>query len=48
MHIVPDLLGTVDPDVDLQVLVEDGIVDPGVYLKPQQVRPPRFIFVRID
>lgn len=37
MNIISDLLGVIDPDADLQVLVDGGEVIPGAYLLPQQV-----------
>lgn len=38
MHVITDLLGTFDPDADLGILVDEGEVEPGSYLKPLQVR----------
>lgn len=38
MNIVPDLLGRLEPKADLRVLVDASAVEPGSYLKPEQVR----------
>ena len=37
MHIVPDLMSHIDPDVNLRVMLQEGSIDPGVFLRPDQV-----------
>lgn len=37
MSVVPDLLPIIDPDVDLQIHLDAGVLEPGSHIKPSQV-----------
>lgn len=38
MNVIPDVLGRIEPRADLRVVLQRGFVEPGSYLKPNQVR----------
>lgn len=42
MNVVPDVLGSFEPDANIVVSVQDGQVTPGVFLVPSQVRTLTF------
>lgn len=37
MHVVPDVIGRIQPLADVRVAIQDGLVEPGSYIKPSQV-----------
>lgn len=45
MSIVPDLIGQIEPRVDLRVAVKGGYIEPGSYINPNQVCKYRLLIL---